>query len=734
MCIRDRYGINHDFLFENNVFRQLSACKEGGIWVRNWANDYGSSNIRFLHCDFYKAGGDEVFAVWGWGGTVEHVLISACNFYDVDDEKYRARGFYPAWFITLGQSGKRADVRMENCIVQVKRCNTLFRMLGDGTHAVVDNCDLYLEQPDDMEKVDAYKGAHPLLVQGNDRKDGSTVIQNCRIRLKGDSGRRICYRMGALRDNYFDVECGYGPSSTKEVVGNVFHGSLYGLFWDCDVVRDNVVELTNAGFAWMSGAGEVVGNQIKIEITADAQGGAIFHNNWNKGTIRDNKFDLTFAQECDVRQYEMRGGPQYVQNNIITIKGARYTRLGVTISPENCTDPVVYTWEDADGVLDAGENGAYRPLKNGTANVTVSCGMFSAFQKIAVKLIPVPCEGLKLSRATAKCGKGMSTYLKAFPQPYWTTDDVVWSSDAEDVVTVTQDGVVSALKTGTANITVTCGSFTVTRAVTAVEASELPTYTEGEWALDNTVAYVPMPNLTAEHTLYAAFDVDTNCVNAGEVLPLISSLLSGQTGPEAIKLDFGASGKNYKTVCWYTTSNEADSNGDATLYSVPYVNTGFKEDEPASTAFLYLMSGVANPSGAVIWASQTSTVKAAPNSGILSFNVQTSADDTPITSFTSGAALAAALASGSVHATKATGFKLRELILYTNSSYTTLDEIKKYRENAEIDLRFDADGHPVNAGTAGDLVIAGKNNSETPGTSSILGSAVLGKAALNKGE
>lgn len=761
----DLYGINHDFLFENNVFRQLSACKEGGIWVRNWAKDYGSSNIRFLHCDFYKAGGDEVFAVWGWGGTMEHVLISGCNFYEVDDEKYRARGFYPAWFLTLGQSNdNRTDVRMENCVIRVKRCNTLFRMVGNATHTVVDNCDLYLEQPDDMEKADASKGANPLLVMGNDRKDGSTVIQNCRIRLKGDGGRRICYRMGALRNNYFDVECGYGPSSTKEVVGNVFHGSLYGLFWDCDIVRDNVVELTNAGAAWMSGAGEVVGNQIKMEITADAQGGAIFHNNWNSGTIRDNKFDLTFAKECDVRQYEMRGGPQYVQNNIITIKGARYThlentiqgliyrknnffnnapeklfectgvafeeethteqykkhtRLGVTISPENCTDPVVYTWEDADGVLDAGEYGAYRPLKDGTANVTVSCGMFSASQKITVKLIPVPCEGLKLSRVTAKCGKGMSTYLKAFPQPYWTTDDVVWTSDAEDVVTVTQDGVVSALKTGTANITVTCGSFTVTCAVNVVEVSELPTYTEGEWALDNTVAYIPMPNLEAEHTLYAAFDVDTDCVDAGEEIPIISSLLSGQTGQEAIKLAFGASGKNYKTVRWYTTSNEADSNGSTTLYSVPYVNTGFKEDEPASTAFLYLMSGVANPSGAVIWASQTSTVKAAPNSGILSFNVQTSADDTPITSFTSGAALAAALASGSVHATKATGFKLRELILYTNSSYTTLDEVKKYRENAEIDLRFDADGHPLNAGTAGDFIIADSSAGEVIPVSSV---------------
>lgn len=172
-------------------------------------------------------------------------------------------------------------------------------------------------------------------------------------------------------------------------------------------------------------------------------------------------------------------------------------------------------------------------------------------------------------------------------------------------------------------------------------------------------------------------------------------------------------------VRWYTTSNEVDSNGDTTLYSVPYANTGFKEDEPASTAFLYLTSGVANPSGAVIWASQISTVKAAPNSGILSFNVQTGADDTPVTSFTSGAALAAALASGSVHATKATGFKLRELILYTNSSYTTLDEIKKYRENAEIDLRFDADGHPVNAGTAGDLIIADSSAGEVIPVSSV---------------
>ena len=684
-------GVNHDFLFESNIFRQLSACKEGGIWVRNWTNAAESSNIRFLRCDFYKAGGDEVLAVWGWGGIVKDVLISGCNFYEVDDEKYRARGFYPAWGITLGQTGKRCDVRMENCVVRMNRCETLFRMLGDGTHAVVDNCDIYSEQPEDMEEHDWHKGAYPILARGNNKADGSTLFSNCRIHLRGDNGRRICYQMSALRNNYFDVECGYGPSSTREVIGNVFQGSLKGVIWDCNVFKDNVVELTNSGVAWMSGASEVIGNQFTMNITTDGQGAAVFHNNWHSGRILNNKLDLTYAKECDMRQYEMSGGPQYVQNNIINIKGARYTHLqsaingliyrknnffnnvpeklfectgvafdeethteqykkhtslGVTISPEACTDPVVYTWENSDGALDVGEYGAYRPLKDGTANITV-----------------------------------------------------------------------------------TCGKKTVTCAVTAVEASELPTYTEGEWALDNTVAYVPMPNLEAEHTLYAAFDVDTSCVDASKEFPLISSLLSGQTGQEAIKLAFGADGDSYKTVRWYTTDATSDEKGNTTLYRVTYVNDGFKEDEPASTHFLYLKSGVANGSGAVIWASQTSTVKAAPNSGILSFNVQTSADDTPITSFTSGAALAAALASGSVHATKATGFKLKELILFTNASYTTLDEMKKYHENAEIDLRFDADGHPLNAGTAGDFVIAGEGGEIVP-----VSSVTLNKTALSLAE
>ena len=49
------------------------------------------------------------------------------------------------------------------------------------------------------------------------------VIQNSRITLSGDNGRRICYQLSALKGNTLDVSLGYGIASTKEVSGNTHH-------------------------------------------------------------------------------------------------------------------------------------------------------------------------------------------------------------------------------------------------------------------------------------------------------------------------------------------------------------------------------------------------------------------------------------------------------------------------------------------------------------------------------
>ena len=106
-CCLDLYGGYENILVENCEFRQLSAALEGGIWVREWRGGKVSKNVKFLNCHFLKAGGDEVFAVWGWNGIVKDVLVSGCVFEEIDDPSYWTNvRFRPMWFITLGQSPK----------------------------------------------------------------------------------------------------------------------------------------------------------------------------------------------------------------------------------------------------------------------------------------------------------------------------------------------------------------------------------------------------------------------------------------------------------------------------------------------------------------------------------------------------------------------------------------------------------------------------------------------------
>ena len=242
-CAADLYGGNENIRFEGCVFRQMTSGASGGIWVRNWTDRVESRNIRFQNCEFYKSGADELLAVWGWGGAVRDVVLSGCSFYETQTQEALDADHRPVWFITLGQSGT-TDVRMEDCTVRAEYCETIFRMVGDKTRAVVDNCDITMKQPDSMAKHDMKKGANPMLARGNDRADGSTVIQNSRITLSGDNGRRICYQLSALKGNTLDVSLGYGIASTKEVSGNTIRGRIrHKVFQDCSGVENNNVEV-----------------------------------------------------------------------------------------------------------------------------------------------------------------------------------------------------------------------------------------------------------------------------------------------------------------------------------------------------------------------------------------------------------------------------------------------------------------------------------------------------------
>ena len=118
----------------------MTSGASGGIWVRNWTDRVESRNICFQNCEFYKSGADELLAVWGWAARCG---MSSSRAAASMRHRHR-RGWMPIiarcdssrW----GQSGI-TDVRMEDCTVRAEYCETIFRMVGDKTRAVVDNCD-----------------------------------------------------------------------------------------------------------------------------------------------------------------------------------------------------------------------------------------------------------------------------------------------------------------------------------------------------------------------------------------------------------------------------------------------------------------------------------------------------------------------------------------------------------------------------------------------------------------
>lgn len=78
-----------------------------------------------------------------------------------------------------------------------------------------------------------------------------------------------------------------------------------------------------------------------------------------------------------------------------------------------------------------------------------------------------PCTGISLDADShAFTDAGQIFHLTAIPVPAYTDDPLVWESSNPGVATV-NDGVVTSVGVGSATITVTCGDFSASCAVTA---------------------------------------------------------------------------------------------------------------------------------------------------------------------------------------------------------------------------------------------------------------------------
>ncbi len=132
--------------------------------------------------------------------------------------------------------------------------------------------------------------------------------------------------------------------------------------------------------------------------------------------------------------------------------------LTATVTPSTATDKTV-SWSSSNtSVATVSQNGEVSALKKGTATITVTTkdGGKTATCKITVEDKVYPVESVTLDKSTYKMTVGDNVALKATVNPSNATDKTVsWSSNNISVATVSQNGVVTAKKKGTAKITVT---------------------------------------------------------------------------------------------------------------------------------------------------------------------------------------------------------------------------------------------------------------------------------------
>lgn len=163
-------------------------------------------------------------------------------------------------------------------------------------------------------------------------------------------------------------------------------------------------------------------------------------------------------------------------SQMVLMEGKSET-LAFTVSPENCTQPD--RWSVSPSGVVSVSGGALTALSVGTATVTVTVGDYSASCQVTVTPRDVVAESVTLSSNVLTLTEGETATLKATISPENTTDKtIVWQVTPSSVASV-KNGVVTALSSGNAVITASCGkvsavcTLTVTSGLSKVSSLTL---------------------------------------------------------------------------------------------------------------------------------------------------------------------------------------------------------------------------------------------------------------------
>lgn len=218
----------------------------------------------------------------------------------------------------------------------------------------------------------------------------------------------------------------------------------------------------------------------------------------------------------------------------VKVKGEQVVFVGKTlqltaeVTPENAKDKSV-TWSSSDETLATVDaNGLVTALKEGNVEITAAANDGSEkLGKLAIEVKKEAVTGIEVA-GTAKMEKGSTQTLQVSIAPDAATyKDYTFASSDENVLTVSNEGVVTAVAAGTATITVTSVDnndvkdtleVTVVVSVTAINISNAATMNVGDVA-DLTCTITP-EDATNKEVEWTSSDAAILAVADGKVTAL----------------------------------------------------------------------------------------------------------------------------------------------------------------------------------------------------------------------
>ena len=187
--------------------------------------------------------------------------------------------------------------------------------------------------------------------------------------------------------------------------------------------------------------------------------------------VGDKTATCEYTVKAPLTSIELNNG----ENDVSLVKGQN-KNISIKYNPENTTDSKAVTWASSDEtVATVDGNGKVKAIKAGTTTITATSTVSDRItDTVTLTVTEIPLNSITFEQADDTMLRWDDMQLTVIYSPEDTTDDkvVTWESSDENIATVDENGLVTALKEGTVTITAKVPNSTILPAKKQITVEE----------------------------------------------------------------------------------------------------------------------------------------------------------------------------------------------------------------------------------------------------------------------